>query len=237
MSDRIIAACDGAAKGNPGPAGWAWVIADAEGRPQRWEAGPLGRATNNVGELTALRSLLEALTPGTSVEVRMDSQYAMKAVTQWLPNWKRNGWKTAAGKPVANQELVRRIDALLAERDVEFRYVPAHREDGDHLNAIADQAASDAAATQQAAGTALGATHMPVPAPQRTAPAARHKPRGATGERRPAGTATGGAPRTIKAKYRGTCPCGRPYAAGDPITKLDTRWGHPDCRATVPVSP
>ncbi|RST10171.1 ribonuclease HI [Streptomyces sp. WAC05374] len=228
MSDRIIAACDGAAKGNPGPAGWAWVIADTEGRPERWESGPLGHATNNVGELTALRALLEALTPGTRVEVRMDSQYAMKAVTQWLPNWKRNGWRTAAGKPVANQELVRRIDALLAERDVEFRYVPAHREDGDHLNAIADQAASDAATTQEAAGTALGATDMPQPAPQRTAPATRPGSRG-TARKRPATTAAAGAGRTIKAKYRGTCPCGQPYAAGEPITRLDTRWGHPAC--------
>ncbi|RKT08381.1 ribonuclease HI [Streptomyces sp. 3211.6] len=230
MSDRIIAACDGAAKGNPGPAGWAWVIADAEGRPERWEAGPLGRATNNVGELTALQRLLEAVEPGTALQVRMDSQYAMKAVTQWLPNWKRNGWKTAAGKPVANRELVESIDALLAARDVEFRYVPAHQEGGDHLNAIADQAASDAAVSQEPAGTAHGATALPVPAPARTAPA-----RTAPARR----TAPGSAParssgaRTITAKFRGTCPCGQPYAAGEKIAKLGTRWGHPDCRSAA----
>ncbi|KUH40282.1 MULTISPECIES: ribonuclease H family protein [Streptomyces] len=233
MSDRIIAACDGAAKGNPGPAAWAWVIADTEGRPERWEAGPLGRATNNVGELTALERLLEAVAPGTALQVRMDSQYAMKAVTQWLPNWKRNGWRTAAGKPVANQELVQRIDALLAERDVEFRYVPAHREDGDLLNAIADQAASDGAIAQQAAGTAFGAVDMPVPAPQRSAPAGR-KPAAA---RRAGGAGGGGASasraRTIKAKFRGTCPCGKPYAAGESIAKLGTRWGHPGCDAAA----
>ncbi|MEU8438067.1 ribonuclease H [Streptomyces sp. NPDC029216] len=227
MSDRIIAACDGAAKGNPGPAGWAWVIADAEGRPERWEAGPLGRATNNVGELTALQRLLEAVEPGTALQVRMDSQYAMKAVTQWLPNWKRNGWKTAAGKPVANRELVERIDELLADRDVEFRYVPAHREDGDHLNAIADQAASDAAVSQEPAGTAHGATTVPVPAPARTAPARTAAPRKATS----GGAAPrSGAARTITAKFRGTCPCGQSYAAGEKIAKLGTRWGHPDCR-------
>ncbi|MBW5486064.1 ribonuclease HI [Streptomyces bambusae] len=181
MSTRIIAACDGAAKGNPGPAGWAWVIADAHGHPQRWEAGPLGRSTNNVGELTALERLLEELPPGTAAEVRMDSQYAMKAVTQWLPAWKRNGWKTAAGKPVANRELVERIDALLADRDVQFRYVPAHQEDGDHLNAIADQAASDAARTQQPAGTALGAEDLPVPSAPTAAPARRPAPRAPPG--------------------------------------------------------
>ncbi|WP_030208249.1 ribonuclease H [Streptomyces sp. NRRL S-87] len=231
MSDRIIAACDGAAKGNPGPAGWAWVIADSEGRPERWEAGPLGHATNNIGELTALQRLLEAVEPGTALQVRMDSQYAMKAVTQWLPNWKRNGWKTAAGKPVANRELVQSIDELLSDRDVEFRYVPAHREDGDHLNAIADQAASDAATSQEAAGTALGTPDIPVPAPNRTAPPARRKP--AAAARRTNASAGSDAP-VIKAKFRGTCPCGRPYAAGESITKLGTRWGHPECRSTLP---
>ncbi|MET9698497.1 ribonuclease H [Streptomyces sp. NPDC006529] len=236
MSDRIIAACDGAAKGNPGPAGWAWVIADAAGRPERWESGALGRATNNVGELTALQRLLEAVVPGTSIEVRMDSQYAMKAVTQWLPAWKRNGWKTAAGKPVANRELVESIDGLLAERDVEFRYVPAHREDGDHLNAIADQAASDAAVTQQAAGTAFGSEAMPVPAPVRSGPA-RQKA-GAPVKRTAApssGSAPGRAARAIKAKFPGSCPCGKPYAAGDMIAKLGARWGHADCAAAAPA--
>ncbi|MFJ7270969.1 ribonuclease H [Streptomyces sp. NPDC099050] len=241
MSDRIIAACDGAAKGNPGPAAWAWVIADVHGHPERWEAGPLGRATNNVGELTALQRLLEALAPGTAVQVRMDSQYAMKAVTQWLPNWKRNGWKNAAGKPVANRELVESIDALLTDRDVEFRYVPAHREDGDHLNAIADQAASDAAVSQEPAGTALGHASMPVPAPARSTPARSTSTRSASA-RRTSGTAAAGTGATgaragtagrggvtIKAKFPGTCPCGKQYGAGEKISKLGSRWGHPDC--------
>ncbi|MBT2470791.1 ribonuclease HI [Streptomyces sp. ISL-66] len=234
MSDRIIAACDGAAKGNPGPAAWAWVIADTHGHPERWEAGPLGRATNNVGELTALQRLLEAVAPGTAVQVRMDSQYAMKAVTQWLPAWKRNGWKTAAGKPVANRELVESIDALLTDRDVEFRYVPAHREDGDHLNAIADQAASDAAVSQEPAGTALGHEAMPVPAPARSTSTRWTSPGTGTAA---ASAATAGKARAarggvvIKAKFPGTCPCGKPYAAGEKITKLGSRWGHPDCGA------
>ncbi|MGW7453626.1 ribonuclease H family protein [Streptomyces sp. NPDC054787] len=230
MSDRIIAACDGAAKGNPGPAGWGWVIADSEGRPERWEAGPLGRATNNIGELTALQRLLEALAPGTSVEVRMDSQYAMKAVTQWLAGWKRNGWKTSSGQPVANRELVERIDRLLADRDVTFLYVPAHREDGDHLNAIADQAASDAARTQEAAGTALGHPDMPVPEP---AAPSRRKAAPAKA-RTSSGAEAGRGPRAIKAKFAGSCACGKPYAVGDMITKNGSRWGHQACGAAVP---
>ncbi|MEU6311070.1 ribonuclease H [Streptomyces sp. NPDC047014] len=229
MSDRIIAACDGAAKGNPGPAGWGWVIADSEGQPQRWEAGPLGRATNNIGELTALLRLLEAVGPGASVEVRMDSQYAMKAVTQWLPGWKRNGWKTSSGQPVANRELVEEIDRLLTERDVTFRYVPAHREDGDHLNAIADRAASDAAVTQEAAGTALGATEMPTPAP--VAPARQKS--GTAKKRTASGGGSGRPSRAIKAKFPGSCPCGKPYAAGEMIAKNGSRWGHEACASAV----
>ncbi|MFI6471000.1 ribonuclease H [Streptomyces sp. NPDC050516] len=237
MSDRVVvAACDGASKGNPGPAGWAWVIADAEGRPERWGAGPLGTATNNVGELTALERLLEAVDPGTPMQVRMDSQYAMKAVTQWLPGWKRNGWKTAAGKPVANRELVERIDELLAEREVDFVYVPAHQVGGDPLNAIADQAASDAATTQRAAGTALGDQEMPVPAPARASttrarPATARKTSSAA--KSPASGAGSGKPRTIKAKFPGRCPCGRPYDAGTPIMKREQGWGHPDCSPVV----
>nr|BBJ48778.1 hypothetical protein SAVMC3_14070 [Streptomyces avermitilis] len=63
MSERVVAACDGASKGNPGPAGWAWVVADGEETPTRWAAGALGTATNNVAELTALERLLSAMDP------------------------------------------------------------------------------------------------------------------------------------------------------------------------------
>ncbi|MEV4443401.1 ribonuclease H [Streptomyces sp. NPDC049577] len=224
MSDRIIAACDGACKGNPGPAAWAYVVADADGIPQRWEAGPLGRATNNVAELTALERLLEATDPALPLEVRMDSQYAMNAVTKWLPGWKRNGWKTAAGKPVANQELVVRIDSLLAGRAVDFVYVAAHRIDGDRLNAIADRAASDAASSQQAAGTAHGG-ELPVP-DQSVRTAAR------TASRTTKARGTGG---VIKAKFPGRCHCGRSYAAKDPIARGPQGWGHPGCRTAVPA--
>ncbi|MFJ2697147.1 ribonuclease H [Streptomyces rochei] len=226
MLERVVAACDGASKGNPGPAGWAWVVSDASETLVRWEAGPLGRATNNIAELTALERLLASTDPGVPLEVRMDSQYAMKAVTTWLPGWKRNGWKTAAGKPVANQELVVRIDALLDGRSVDFRYVPAHQVDGDRLNDFADRAASQAAVVQEAAGSALGSPEPP-PAPDVPAKKApRRKP----------GTACkggGASARTIKAKFPGRCLCGRSYAAGESIAKNDQGWGHPECRTAA----
>ncbi|ELS50531.1 ribonuclease H family protein [Streptomyces viridochromogenes] len=222
MRERVVAACDGASKGNPGPAGWAWVVADETQTPVRWEAGPLGKATNNVAELTALERLLTATDPGVPLEIRMDSQYAMKAVTTWLPNWKRNGWRTAAGKPVANQDLVVRIDELLDGRTVEFRYVPAHQVDGDPLNDFADRAASQAATVQEAAGSDLGS---PEPPPSPDTPSAK-----APRRRSPAARKNGGSARTIKAKFPGRCVCGRSYAAGEPIAKNAQGWGHPECR-------
>ncbi|MEU6734366.1 ribonuclease H [Streptomyces physcomitrii] len=231
MAQRVIAACDGASKGNPGPAGWAWVIADTEEVPARWEAGPLGTATNNVAELTALEQLLTRLDPAVEAEIRMDSQYAMKAVTTWLPGWKRKGWKTASGKPVANRELVESIDRLLEGRTVEFRYVPAHQVDGDPLNDLADRAASQAAQLQEPLGSDQGSAEPP--ATPKAAPAggkARGTGKAAGGARR---TAKDGAARTLKAKFPGRCRCGRPYPAGELIARNDDGWGHPECRTGV----
>jgi ribonuclease HI len=232
--EHIIAACDGASKGNPGPAGWGWVIADERGEPARWEAGPLGTATNNVAELTALERLLSTVDPAAALEIRMDSQYAMKAVTTWLPGWKRKGWKTAAGKPVANQGLVVRIDELLAGRTVEFRYVPAHQVDGDRLNDFADRAASQAALTQQPAGSGHGSPPPPAsPDAVRTSSPGRAARSGGGSARTAAGSGggtAGGPARTLKAKFPGRCRCGRSYAAGEPIAKNADGWGHPDCR-------
>ncbi|MEU8794805.1 RNase H family protein [Streptomyces sp. NPDC048643] len=225
MPERVVAACDGASKGNPGPAAWAWVVADGDETPTRWEAGPLGTATNNVAELTALERLLTAVAPDVPLEIRMDSQYAMKAVTTWLPGWKRKGWKTAAGKPVANQELVARIDELLTGRSVEFRYVPAHQVDGDRLNDFADRAASQAAVVQQPAGSDLGSPQPPASpdTPASSAPARRR-----TAAKTPR---QGTSARTLKAKFPGRCVCGRSYAAGETIAKNGQGWGHPECRA------
>ncbi|MFJ9038699.1 ribonuclease H [Streptomyces sp. NPDC102406] len=239
MAERVIAACDGASKGNPGPAGWAWVVADSDERPVQWEAGALGTATNNVAELTALERLLSTIAADVALEVRMDSQYAMKAVTTWLPGWKRKGWKTASGKPVANQELVARIDALLEGREVEFTYVPAHQVDGDPLNDFADRAASQAAIQQEDAGSALGSP-VPPPSPAssksaRPSASSGGSTRAGSARKRTSGSAqaSGSASRTLKAKFPGRCRCGRSYAAGEEIAKNPDGWGHPECRASA----
>ncbi|MEY9836665.1 ribonuclease H [Streptacidiphilus sp. EB103A] len=232
MIERVVAACDGAAKGNPGPAAWAFVVADSAGAPQRWQAGPLGHSTNNIGELTALEQLLTATDPAVPLEVRLDSTYTRDAVTKWLANWKRNGWKNAGGKPVANRELIQRIDALLEGRDVTFVYVPAHQVDGDPLNAIADKAASDAARLQQASGGT--APDLPVPDPVRGSAARSRRP-AAGAAAKPSGTpkpaGAGSRARTLSARFPGTCPCGRSYAKGEQITRVGAGWGHPGCTA------
>jgi ribonuclease HI len=214
MGNRVIAACDGACKGNPGPAAWAWVIADERENVVRWEAGPLGQTTNNVAELTALRELLSAVDGEAELEVRMDSQYAMNAVTKWIAGWKRNGWRTTAKKPVANKDLVVAIDDLLTERAraPKFVYVAAHQVGGDRLNDLADRAASAAAVSQRPAD-GVSAEEVPdaFDGPGPTRPTTRQQPARAGGN---------SGPRTFPAKFRGTCRCGRTYQAGESIARV-----------------
>ena len=220
MIDRVLAACDGACKGNPGPAAWAWVFVTEDGGG-RWAAGALGTATNNIAELTALEQLLSTVDPKTPLEVRMDSQYAMNAVTTWLPGWRKRGWKTASGTPVANRDLVVRIDGLLTGRDVKFVYVPAHQAGGDPLNAFADDAASTCAVSQTSAEGVLSkeeSRRLAVPAVT-SAPKATKDTK----------AKTSGAPRSIAAKFPGTCSCGKRYAAGEQIAKGSSGWGHVEC--------
>ena len=228
---RLIGASDGATKGNPGPSAWAWVLADAEGTVLRWRAGPLGRATNNIAELTALRELLREVGPDVELEARLDSQYTINAVTTWLPAWKKNGWMTAGKKPVANAELIREIDALLATRTVRFVYVPAHQVNGDKFNDLADRAAS-AVAISQTGLAGSSAAEVPGTPPKAARAAAGVKTQAVVK------TQSGASPQStapkkqiiIKAKFPGTCSCGRPYEAGEKIAKhAGGRWGHPDC--------
>jgi ribonuclease HI len=237
---RLIAACDGATKGNPGPSAWAWVLADAEGTVLRWRSGPLGHATNNIAELTALRELLVEVGAGARVEARLDSQYTINAVTTWLPAWKKNGWQTAGKKPVANAELIREIDALLGSRDVVFVHVAAHQVNGDPYNDLADRAAS-ASAVSQRAMEGTDAAQVPE-TPDRPAGSRRGGSGGGAGGKAGGAGSAGGTGDagggdgkakkafTIKAKFAGTCSCGQGYDAGEKITKLDSgRWGHPAC--------
>ena len=166
----LTAAADGSALGNPGPAGWAWVIDEG-----RWRAGGWPRATNNQGELMAVIDLLHATsTSAEPLRVLCDSQYVINSVTQWMPGWKRRGWRKADGKPVLNRELLEMLDAALQGRAVSFEWVKGHA--GHPLNEAADlRARSVAEAYQRGAEPDRGpgfAGGSPAPAVPLDSPAA-----------------------------------------------------------------
>lgn len=139
----IIAAADGSALGNPGPAGWAWYVDD-----DCWAAGGWPHGTNNMGELTAVLDLLQQ-TAGASDDllVYCDSTYAIKSITEWMPGWKRKGWKKRDGKPVSNVEIMKALDAAMQGRNVRFEWVKGHA--GHELNEAADRLANAAAVAFQ----------------------------------------------------------------------------------------
>jgi ribonuclease HI len=140
----IIAAADGSALGNPGPAGWAWYVDD-----DRWAAGGWPHGTNNQGELMAVIDLFDqtASHADEDLHVLCDSQYVINAVTKWIPGWKRKGWRKADGSPVMNIELVKRLDAALAGRSYSFEWVKGHA--GHDLNEAADVRARAVAVAYQ----------------------------------------------------------------------------------------
>ncbi|TRY19806.1 ribonuclease HI family protein [Tessaracoccus rhinocerotis] len=135
----IVAACDGSALSNPGPAGWAWYISD-----DIWAAGGWDHGTNNMGELMAVLDLLQSTAhTGEPLRILADSQYVINSLTKWLPGWKRRGWKKGDGKPVLNVELMKQLDEALQGRDVTFEWVKGHA--GHVMNEAADERARAAA--------------------------------------------------------------------------------------------
>jgi len=120
---------DGACSGNPGPGGWACVVATPDGRAREL-GGREEPTTNNRMELKAIIAGLRAVRglPGAAL-VHTDSTYAIGGITKWIRNWKRRGWLTAEGEPVKNEDLWRELDALVAARGsggVEWRWVRGH---------------------------------------------------------------------------------------------------------------
>jgi len=115
---------DGACRGNPGPGGWG-VLMSANGR-EREICGGEAETTNNRMELTAAIRGLAALKRRCRVTIYTDSECVRKGIEEWLPNWKRRGWRTAAKKPVKNVDLWRELDALAADHDVAWRWVRGH---------------------------------------------------------------------------------------------------------------
>lgn len=150
-TQEIIAAADGSALGNPGPAGWAWYIDD-----DHWASGGWAHGTNNMGELKAVLDLFEATAsrPEAKLRVYCDSQYVINSLTKWMPGWKKKGWKKSDGKPVLNRDLLEALDQALTGRDYEFIWVKGHA--GHELNEKADSLANGAARAYQEGRTPDG---------------------------------------------------------------------------------
>mgnify|MGYP002622595394 CR=1 FL=1 len=124
MTDVVEIWTDGACRGNPGPGGWGALL--IHGRRRKTLYGGDAETTNNRMELTAAIKALNALRGSRRVRLHTDSKYVMDGVTKWLPNWKARGWKTAAKKPVKNQDLWQALDAAMQKHTIDWRWVRGH---------------------------------------------------------------------------------------------------------------
>ena len=115
---------DGGCRGNPGPGGWGVLMQSGENSKELW--GGEANTTNNRMELTAVIRALEALKRPTAAHIHTDSQYVQKGISQWIHNWKRNGWRTADKKPVKNAELWQRLDELAQTHELKWLWVKGH---------------------------------------------------------------------------------------------------------------
>lgn len=116
---------DGACIPNPGPGGWGAVLRYG-GHERELRGGDAGQTTNNRMELMAPIQALETLTRATRVDLFTDSTYVRNGITKWVTTWKANGWLTSAKKPVANEDLWRRLDLAAARHEIEWHWVKGH---------------------------------------------------------------------------------------------------------------
>ena len=138
MTDAVIIYTDGACRGNPGPGGWG-VILNYKGKIKELY-GAEKHTTNNRMELMAAIQALESLTRPCLVQLNSDSSYVLKGITDWMPNWKKRGWKTAARTPVKNEDLWRRLDEAITKHKIEWKWVKGHSGDtgNDRADALAN---------------------------------------------------------------------------------------------------
>lgn len=138
MSDVIEAFTDGACRGNPGPGGWG-VLLRYNSHEKRLFGGE-AETTNNRMELMAVIQALESLNRECEMKITSDSKYVLKGISEWMVNWKKRGWKTAANKPVKNLDLWQRLDKARETHKIEWVWVKGHN--GHIENEIADQLAN-----------------------------------------------------------------------------------------------
>jgi ribonuclease HI len=140
MADIVEIFTDGACRGNPGQGGWG-VLLRYNGTEKTLK-GNAKDTTNNRMELQAAISALESLSRSCKVRLTTDSRYVMDGIQEWLPNWKKRGWKTANKKPVKNEDLWRRLDELASEHEIDWYWVKGHS--GHAENELVDQLANEA---------------------------------------------------------------------------------------------
>lgn len=146
MSNKTVTIyTDGACSGNPGPGGWGALL--QYGEAEKELSGGEAETTNNRMELMAAIKALEALKHPCTVDLYTDSTYVKDGITQWIFGWKKNGWKTAAKKPVKNADLWQMLDAEVKRHTVRWHWVKGH--DGDERNERADGLARNAIIREQ----------------------------------------------------------------------------------------
>ena len=140
MTNKIVIYTDGACRGNPGPGGWGVLLRykDSDKTLKGFDA----ETTNNRMELMAVIEGLRSLTYGCTIELNTDSKYVLQGINDWIVNWKKNGWKTAAKKPVKNVDLWQQLDEQVSRHEISWHWVKGHS--GVPGNEAADQLANDA---------------------------------------------------------------------------------------------
>ena len=130
MVKKVTLITDGSCLGNPGPGGWAAILRFNSQKKELSGGEP--ETTNNRMEMTAVIEGLTILKEPCEISIEIDSQYVKNGVTEWMAGWKRRGWKTAAKKPVKNQDLWQKIDAALAQHTVNWKWVKGHADHDDN---------------------------------------------------------------------------------------------------------
>tara|TARA_S200000501_G_scaffold58464_2_gene48833 strand:- start:7585 stop:8043 length:459 start_codon:yes stop_codon:yes gene_type:complete len=140
--NKIYIYTDGACKGNPGIGGWGALLKYSKSTKEL--KGYELETTNNRMELIAVIEALRAIKEDLKIEIITDSQYVKSGINNWIVNWKNNGWRTAAKKPVKNKDLWQELDDLVQNYRIKWKWVKGHS--GDPGNERADQLANDAIA-------------------------------------------------------------------------------------------
>lgn len=141
MSDsKVVIYTDGGCRGNPGPGGWGAVL--LFGQHEKEIYGYEAETTNNRMELMAAIRALEMLKRPCDIELTTDSQYVRRGILEWMKDWKKRDWKTAAKKPVKNKDLWQRLDKAITPHNISWHWIKGHS--GHQGNEMADQLANRA---------------------------------------------------------------------------------------------